>query len=541
MTLVSGSTSKSEAPRRPRKSQPNVLKPYQGGPNGRLRTAILWVAMGVLSLVCLVYGFFYAVTTPFLLTQFMAPVALLGGLVIWALPDMRTAPTRTLEYLFFAFFVMAIAWPNYLAINLPGLPWITSVRLVGFPLAFILLVCVSISEEFRQRTARSLVAAPYLWVFVVGFLAVQGLSVIISDRPMESLNAVLAYQISWTAIFFAACYVFLRPGSVEKWVWILWGVVILTCLLGFWEKKIGHVPWAGHVPSFLAVGDEFVQRVLAGGTRFGKYRVQSVQSTSLGFAEFLALASPFLIHFVMSNYKPAVRVGAAGTLAFMFYTILATDSRLGMVGFFLACLLYAFGWSVMRWRNVKGSLVGPAIVLAYPLFAVAFVAATFFVGRLRGMVWGDGSTSYSDRARIDQVTQGIPKILSHPWGYGASRGGEELGYTNLAGTLTIDNYYLLVALDYGVLGFIFYYGAILVAIYGCVRYGFVASPKTREHALLIPIGIALSVFFVIKAIFSQTHNHTLQFMLMGMVCAMIFRILNGDEAGLKPTSKAAGR
>lgn len=518
--------------RKPARQRTPVLKPYTDDSRTRLRRLIGVAALGGLMFFCLIYGFYYALTTPFLLTQFMAPLGLLGALAIWALPDMKTAPTRLLEVLFFTFFVMALVWPNYLAISLPGLPWITSVRLVGFPLAFILLVSVSVSSDFRKRTAEAVRAIPYLWIFVAGFVGVQGLSVIISDNPFESLNAVIAFQISWTAIFFTACYVFLRPGNVEKWAAILWACAIGLCLLGIWEKQLFHVPWANSIPSFLAVGDEYVQRVLAGSSRFGKYRVQTVHSTSLGFAEFLALTTPFVIHFMMGAYKTSVRVAAGASLLLIFYTILATDSRLGVVGFFLGALLYTFGWSLMRWRNVKGSLVGPAIVLAYPVFFCLFVAATFVVQRIKSIVWGNGATSYSDQGRLDQLASGLPKVFSHPQGFGASRGAEELGYTNLGGTMTIDNYYLLIALDYGWLGLIFYYGTILIVILNAARFGLVAKVKSQEHTLLIPIGISLAVFFVIKAIFSQTYNHTLQFMMMGMAAALIFRIKNGDAAGL---------
>lgn len=520
-------------------ASPVVLKPFISNGFTGWRRYVSWMLMSILMIFCLIYGFYYALTTPFLLMQFLAPLALLAGLAIWALPDMTTAPTRTLEILFFAFFVMAITWPNYLAIALPGLPWITSVRLIGFPLAFLLMVSVSVSEDFRSRTWASLKSIPYLWIFIAGFIGIQGFAVLISDRPVESLSAVIAFQISWTAIFFTACYIFLRPGNVQKWAAMFWVCAVGICLLGVWEQQIGHVPWSGHIPSFLAVGDEYVQRVLAGARRLGsgKYRVQTIHSTALGCAEFLALATPFVIHFAMGSFRPIVKVAAAVSLPLIFYTILATDARLGVVGFFMAGMLYLLTWSIMRWRNRSDSILGPAIVLAYPAIFCAFMAATFVVQRLKSMVWGSGATTYSNQGRLDQLAAGIPKVLTRPWGYGASRGAEELGYTNLAGSMTIDNYYLLIALDYGLLGLVFYYGAILLVIFSAAKFGLVASPKNREHTFLIPVGISLSVFFVIKAIFSQTQNHTLQFMMMGIAAAMIFRIKNGESAGLPATPK----
>ena len=78
-----------------------------------------------LMLFCLIYGFFFSVFVPTYFAFFMFPVMVLGLLVIWALPDINWAPTRTLEWLFYATFISLIVWPDYLAIALPGLPWIT--------------------------------------------------------------------------------------------------------------------------------------------------------------------------------------------------------------------------------------------------------------------------------------------------------------------------------------------------------------------------------------------------------------------------------
>lgn len=510
-----------------------VLKPFSTEFSIGWRRYAAWLMMAGLTVVCLFYGFFYAVTTPFMLKEFMAPLLPLAALAVWALPDMKTAPTQTLNRLFFAFLIMAICWPNYLAIALPGLPWITSVRLVGFPLAFVLLLCLSISPDFRAKTAASVRSIPRLATFVAAFVAAQCFSILVSSHPFESLNAVIALQISWTAIFFVACYAMLTPGHAHKWAYILWMGAVFVCLLGIWEQNLGHVPWRDHIPGFLAVGDEYVQRILAGGRRLGTFdlRIQSIHSTSLGFAEFLALATPFVIHFMVSDtYRPALRIAAGASIPLIFYLITLTQARLGAVGFFMGCLLYLLAWGFRRWRHVKGTLIGPAVVMAYPVIFVAFMAATFFVQRLKNMVWGGGAAAYSNEGRMDQLRQGIPKILARPFGYGADQGAEALGYTNLAGTLTIDNYYLLVALDYGIQGFILYYGAILMTIYAAGKYGLAAKMNDPEQSLLVPLGISLSVFFVIKSIFSQTQNHAIQFMMMGAVAALVYRAQKGAAA-----------
>jgi len=272
-----------------------------------------------------------------------------------------------------------------------------------------------------------------------------------------------------------------------------------------------------------------VQRVLAGSRRLGEeYRVQGTQSTSLGFSEHLALATPFFLHFALGDgYKLWTRVAAAVCLPLVFTVILSTQARLGVLGFMLGGLLYVGFWAMQRWRASRHSLVGPAVLAAYPAFFVAFITASFFVGRIRRMVWGSGETQASDEARREQLRLGIPKVLTHPWGYGTARGADELGYAGPSGIVTIDNYFLLVALDWGILGFIVYYGMIVMAVWASGRELVAGRLRTREQAWLIPVTIALIEFFVIKTIFSQTHNHKLEFMMLGMVCALLYRIKFG--------------
>src|SRR3546814_5293467 len=74
--------------------------------------------------------------------------------------------------------------------------------------------------------------------------------------------------------------------------------------------RSGVVPWVGHVPSFLKIQDPVVQRVLEGSARAatGIHRIQATYTTSLGFAEFLALMTPFALHLVMCARRFWVRM-----------------------------------------------------------------------------------------------------------------------------------------------------------------------------------------------------------------------------------------
>jgi hypothetical protein len=266
-------------------------------------------------------------------------------------------------------------------------------------------------------------------------------------------------------------------------------MLALLTLVGLWEASIGRVPWAGRIPSFLVIEDEVVQRILAGTSRAatGIYRVQTTFTTSLGYAEFMAITVPFLIHYVVGPFRTAIRIAAFAALPATFYMIILTDSRLGMVGFVLALFFYLLVWGARRWRFVKGSVFGPALTLAYPVLFGVFLVGTFTVGRLRTMIWGGGAQSFSTQARIDQYSRGTEILIANPFGHGVGMGAETLGFTNLAGVLTIDTYYLTIALEYGVLGFAAYYGMFIVAMVIAGRGLLRVHPATASSFTSFPL------------------------------------------------------
>jgi hypothetical protein len=122
-------------------------------------------------------------------------------------------------------------------------------------------------------------------------------------------------------------------------------------------------------------------------------------------------------------------------------------------------------------------------------------------------------------------------ILKHPWGYGSGNGAVALGVTNPAGDISIDTYYMSIGLDYGVLGFLFYYGAVIAAGYYAGRQALLSAGTKRDIAFLGPLAISLASFLLIKSVFSQEDNNPLAFMMMGAVVALCSR--------LKPTKAAS--
>lgn len=522
--------------------RPEILIPYSGHPKSPgWRWAGIWLFV-CLGLGCVLYGMSFALLAPYLILPLVIPLTILGLLVIWALPQAASVPTRSITTLFYAFVVALIMWPNYLALSLPGLPWITVIRIASFPMVVLLLISVSVSADFRTRLSLAVTSVPGLWKLLVGFAVIQLISIAFSHDKGLSIQKFIVAQVDWTAIFFVSAYVFMREGRAARFGVLLWIMGVIVCLMALYEARIGRVPWAGHVPSFLQVNDPNVATILAGGSRGadGVYRVQGTFSTSLGLSEYLALVTPFVLQFLFGRYSAATKLAATLTVALFFRVILLTDSRLGVVGFFLSLLLFPLCAAILHWRRSKASLVAPAVVLSYPVAFVLAVASTFLEGRIHALVWGrSGAAQASTDARIAQYHLGIPKVLGHPWGYGMGMGADALGWVNPAGVESIDTYFLDAALEYGIIGFLLFFGMILLTIRESGRNALKSEGAGADFACFVPIMIAMVNFLVIKSVFAEQDNHPLVFILMGMTAALAYRLKNRPGAQIAPP-RAAG-
>ena len=504
-----------------------ILKPYTPDPERKAHKRMRLLVIVLVSLFCVSYGFAFALMAPYLMLPLLAPPVVLGLVVIWALPETRTAPMRSLVWLTFAFFIGLVCWPNYIAFAPPGLPWITMVRITGVPLVIVLLLCVSMSADFRARVAWAVSSAPLVWKLLIGFVLIQTITIVFSKNVGQSFDRYIVAQMTWTAMFFISAYVFTKPGRVELMAAMLWGMAIFVGVIAIQEWRHAGVLWAGHIPGFLRIPDPSVDRALAFHQRGGDgiYRAQSTFTTALGLGEYVALTLPLVLQFAFGAYRWPVKLAAFASIPLMLFTVYASGSRLGTIGCLMSFGLYALVWSVMHWREKRDSLVGPAAVMVFPIGAAAFLILSLVWNRLHTMVWGGGQAALSTLARQEQLKMAIPKLLTHPWGYGISMGAYAVGYYIPGGDLTLDSYYITVAMEYGVLGFLVYYGFFACCVFYALKFKLAAPRNIREYEFLTMLAIAIANFFVIKSVFSQQENHPIAFMYAGMIVALGARVM----------------
>ncbi|CAM3090908.1 hypothetical protein SPAN111604_03070 [Sphingomonas antarctica] len=501
-----------------------VLPGYRQPKNAlwiRLRNFIF---IGTLIFVGLFYGLMSAIFPVFLYMYMAMPLVIIAGAVIWALPNTDRFPERSIEAFFWIFLFAQLLWPNYIALALPGLPWITINRLVTAPLALLFLYSMSVAPRLRTQIRDVLINTPIVTRCFLGLLALQLFTLPASTEIADSFNKTIDQQIQWNLVFFVSCFVFTKDGRARKFFVLYPWLVIFLCAMSVFEWKQSAVLWADHIPAILAVGDESVQRVLQGTARAatGIYRVQSIFTTSLNFAEVMAWSTPFFVYWGLYAKRIPIRVASLLFLAPLFWCIRNTDSRLGAVGFFATFIVYFGIYGIRRWTRTRGDILGPAITLSFPLAGSMFFLATFVSNSFHAIIFGNGAQAASNEGRALQWASLWPKLGSWPFGYGTGRGAETIGSMNLAGVLTIDSYYINLLIEYGVIGFLCWLGIILGSAANAVKW---SMRETSEEARMLTVmATYMIVYFIIKGVLAGDESNAICYMILGMIAGTAWRI-----------------
>ncbi|MET3724062.1 O-antigen ligase family protein [Sphingomonas trueperi] len=503
-----------------------VYHPQRPGWSVALRKGAL---LGLIVVLAFLYGVMAAILPPGMLVGAAAPLALLALLVVWALPDAKAAPTRALTHAFTAFVLFMILWPNYLAVSVAGLPWISMRRLVGLILTALLMICLSTSKPFRQGMADVFRTSPWLSRLLIGFIIIQFLASIFSVSPGETIGRWVNTTFTSTAVCFTTIWLFGPGGKTVPWLVNRLAIAVFVLMvIGVFEARAQHVLWLEHIPSFLRIDDAVLSQLIQPHIR-NWYRVVTTYTTPLAYGELLALTTPFVLYRMVNAKTWPIRLFWLAFDVFVFYSAVLSTARLALVGFLAAHAVFGLLWGLHRWRNARGDLIGISATMMYPAVLVALALAVLFVPALHVRVLGGGAAQASTDARSAQFHMAMPVIARRPLlGYGPGEGGGAINWRTPEGILTIDLGFVALAADVGVFGFLAYVGVILLSIIGLFRIGWrdFASPFPPEFAIVVSLTVLIST----RLVLAQGDNDPLFMILFGLSLAMLYAA-RGRDAG----------
>lgn len=486
-------------------------------PESKSPQAALWLVGVLLTAVTM------GLATPFLLEGALEVFAavLLTIVVIGVLfmPRKLAFNDSSCWRLFLVSLTLFAIYPAYISIQISGLPWISPVRIALALLLLVWLYALKASRDMQARIGACIRANRAIFILLAVFVATQALSIPTSRNPGLALQKFLLFQLYWTFPFF----VVLSLANTRSRLHVL-GVMIVVfgavqCAVGFLEARQERLIWLDYLPPGFGADSEVLTRIIQGTFRAEGYRVQGSFSVSLLYAEFLVLVLPFALFAFIDGRSVMLRSSGLVVALAILPAVYLSGSRLGMVGAITVFLCLALFFVFRKWREDRRSMLGPFLIMMTPFGLLAFAGLYVSSPRLRAMTLGGGEHQASTDSRIEMWWMGLPRILERPlFGHGSGLGAETLGFTNPAGILTIDSYWLSALLEFGLVGAL----ALLAMLVWTIKAGFLAylQPKRGINELGAPIAVALIAFLIIKLVLSQSDNHVFVFVMMAMMVAI---------------------
>lgn len=252
--------------------------------------------------------------------------------------------------------------------------------------------------------------------------------------------------------------------------------------------------------------------------RDGAVRLQSSFEHPLVYGEFMTMAMPLLFMLVVSREeKMAWRLAAGLGVLLIVPLSYLTGSRSAMA-FSVVILAAIIFLRLFKSATTKLTLSNLLVLLGSLLLVVlASPALYYFVSEVVSAK--TAAAADSSNARIEMLSAGLPKIWESPlFGYGAGQSLILAGIVVTGGFMSIDNHYLSVALDHGLIAL---FGFVLTGVWAlgrCCRQAWLAVDVSMAMPYF-SLGLSCLAFLGTQSILSITSNVPLYFVLVAL-CAM---------------------
>ncbi|MFN3958448.1 MAG: O-antigen ligase family protein [Parvularculaceae bacterium] len=442
---------------------------------------------------------------PLALVFLLPPLA-----VLWAkAPEARAAPRKLALALVLIASVLLAVWPVYIFVKVGPSPILTPPRLILYAVSAMWLYDMAVSRYRRAQFSLAVRRSRFIAWSVFGLFALGLLSLPLAEGRALAAPEFFRQTMIWLLPFCAVLTYCRREREFEAVVkafiigaMIVAGVAVIEAAT---QQLMAIV-----LSPFIGDDAVWLQNVQLQKIRDGFFRAQASHTHPLSLGEHMAFVAPFALAFTARSRDPRARWLWAAAFTLILLGAVATNSRgagLGMtiaLGFMAAVFTARFLTRprALRFRPLVG-LATAILLLSSPLIAAGTYA----------MVAGKGgvSASNSTQSRLEQMEQAWPKILKRPvLGYGSGRSSRILGFWGQ--TLTIDNYYLTLALDFGFPGpaaFI----AMLVA-FGLAGLRRAADASRAMTAIYLACAGAAAAILISRTITSQTGNLAMIFVLI---------------------------
>lgn len=440
-----------------------------------------------------------------------------GIMLLWLLPDSQRTPMLALNIGFCISVALYFIWPRFAYFDIPAMPTQHPQRMVFILLLAFWLYSIATSKTMRETLIRRLAENRVLAMMIGAFFILRLFSSLFSSIPFYSISVTLKELFDYLLVYLLVLSFVQNIADVNRLLRWLVVVTLVVCIMGIVEYKLGHNLFTKFIDASQGDDGQYLQRALMDKVRAGGYRIQASFNHPLLFAEFLICMLPFVIYRFIAG-KAWERLLVAITIIMIGPVMWATHTRSAFaalaivaVGFLFLLLYRAFTVKANQLRLLS---------IIFIILPVLLTSAAFILNYLGELVLGRTAEEFgSSFVRVLMLQRGIPLVLDSLWvGYGPGLGSYTLNFGDSTGALTLDNYYLQLALESGMPG--------LLAFLGLLAWGVVSSMTRLSRActlgeLALHGGFALSLlaFAAICVVLGTQHNFPLMFILLGLIVA----------------------
>lgn len=490
--------------------------------------------LGILALV-LMLGAMAAFFPPSFTIKFAmllgTGVVFFGALLV---PATVAPPYVLMRRLFLLLLLVWVVWPMYLSYRgLPG-PAINPTRLIYWALAALWFFWIVASPAMRRDLIARFTSAPVFAALLVGYFVWMGVCIPWAEPMIPSLYNAVKTHAGPILVFLVALTCIRTRKDVESALFMILLAALVASSFGLVEAVRKSNVFVEVFPSLLPSASdsaEWLEGLVRDKSRAGYYRTSASFAHPLTFGEYLVLCLPLAAYFLARQHSVIRRLLGAAAIPVILAAIYTTHSRSAMIaaGGILACLITYFGLRMMRQRRHFVSALAGAyalVLLVGGTLSLAGPAAEIAMGR-------NISENKSTAVRFVMLERGAAKIAKSPVvGYGPGMGAITLGFLPGVSKLTIDNYYLSVALETGVPGLLFFTLLLAFLILRAFRHALKADDATA--ALAAMLGTALFAFVLVRIALSLTHNLDVVFALFALTVLATSGLL--ETEGTEPSA-----
>jgi O-antigen ligase len=446
----------------------------------------------------------------------LVPILLLPVIALVALLSRNSRPIsiRMQDAWLFAIVVVIILWPGYLLAKFPGLPTVDPRKIITgggiVVLTYLLLSKKELSLVWRDLPKQ----AKTLTYLVSVLLAWRVASCAASESPIAAFISVVWEFVYFYSLFFVAIFMFGKSHQQELYRWVLISVGLLEALYAVIER-VSMTNILLDITPRIPENAVYFAGAAVSRWRDGSFRAQGTFPHPLLLSEFGAFMACMSASMVLFASKRSSRwIGLVGCAAGC-TCILVSGTRTGFIAAGAGMSIIGIAWIVSRMGRNNG-------------YGKRFLFALFTIGALVISVptitlLSEGQTASeksSSSGRQMMFQRGIPAALESPLlGEGP---GSAIGIAGLRGgnnVLTLDSYWLALAIDSGLIVLLLMMAMHLVPAYWGINHAL--SFPDASSVTIYGCSAALISMFIFRIVLATNDNMSLTFLTVGILATAL--------------------